>query len=454
MLRLLIASAVLALLGCASDTASAPSTTPTLNGTRGVTQGGPQDIAEFRAIVGRGEIPSPTTLDATGFFAEHAFDLPPADCGSAVCLAPMLAVAPRFDGRNWTMGFVALSTSVDPATLPRPPLHLVIAVTTAERSNGAARGLAAMVASLRPDDRVTLIEPGPYPRVTMFGRPAREVSLALSGVGGTSAGAVYESLAEASQAIDTLPGFTGSARVVLITSGPDNSYVRDAGRIVALGEALARRGVALSVIGTGTNYRAEVPAALGALGAVLSLAGREGGLPERVMDAGSARYSPILPWLRLYGLGDAADSLIGINLEFDAPVRRDGVLFRYGDVTATGLPDGHLDAVTCMSVIEHGVPLQPFLAESARILRPGGILVISTDYDHEPPDTAGKTAYGVPVHIFSPREIRALVADADAVGLDLVGELTDEVLRHPERPCHWDRVDLDYTFILLSFRRR
>lgn len=193
--------------------------------------------------------------------------------------------------------------------------------------------------------------------------------------------------------------------------------------------------------------------ALGAVGAVLSLAGREGAFPERVMDAGSARYSPILPWLRLYGLGDRPAGLIGINLEFADPVRRDGVLFRHGDITATGLPDGHLDAITCMSVIEHGVPLQPFLAEAARVLRPGGVLVVSTDYDASPPDTTGRTAYGVPVHIFGPKEIRSLVGDGAAVGLDLVGELTDEGLAHPERPCHWGRVGLDYTFILMTFRR-
>ena len=58
-----------------------------------------------------------------------------------------------------------------------------------------------------------------------------------------------------------------------------------------------------------------------------------------------------------------------------------------------------------MSVIEHGVPLEPFLAETARILPPGGLLVVSTDYDQDPPDTAGHTAYGQPVHIFSPAEI-------------------------------------------------
>ena len=194
--------------------------------------------------------------------------------------------------------------------------------------------------------------------------------------------------------------------------------------------------------------------ALGAVGAVLSLAD-DGSRRARVMDAGSARYSPVLPWLRLYGLGEARDSLLGINLEFGDTVRRDGVTFRHGDVTATGLADGSLDAVTCMSVIEHGVPIEPFLRESARVLRPGGILCVSTDFDQEPPDTTGRTAYGSEVHIFSPEDIHALLATADAVGLDLVGDLsTSDALSHEERPVHWDRVGLDYTFILLSFRRR
>ncbi|WP_432537304.1 glycosyltransferase [Kineococcus arenarius] len=193
--------------------------------------------------------------------------------------------------------------------------------------------------------------------------------------------------------------------------------------------------------------------ALGAVAAVLTLAD-DGSRTARVLDAGSARYSPVLPWLRLYGFGAERGALSGINLEFGAPVHRDGVEFRHGDVTATGLPDGSLDAVTCMSVIEHGVPVPAFLAETARVLRPGGVLCVSTDYDAAPPDTTGITAYGAPVRIFSPDDVRELVARAQAVGLELVGELTDEVLAHPERPVHWARTGLDYTFVLLTFRRR
>jgi SAM-dependent methyltransferase len=182
--------------------------------------------------------------------------------------------------------------------------------------------------------------------------------------------------------------------------------------------------------------------ALGALGAVLSQVGPD----ALVLDAGSARYSVLLPWLRLYGLTD----LVGINLEFGPEVRRGAVRFRYGDVTATDFPAETLDAVTCLSVIEHGVPVKAFLEEAARILRPGGVLCLSTDYDQEPPDTSGRFAYGVPVKIFGPDDIRELVSHAEAFGLKLQGELS---LEHAERAVRWKRMGLDYTFILLTFRR-
>lgn len=182
--------------------------------------------------------------------------------------------------------------------------------------------------------------------------------------------------------------------------------------------------------------------ALGAVATVLDTVGAG----ASVLDAGGARYSSVLPWLRLYGCSD----LVANNLEFGADARRDGVLFRYGDITATDFADGRFDAVTCMSVIEHGVPVPTFLAESARILRPGGVLVVSTDYDQEPPDTTGHRAYGQQVHIFTPAEIRALVDTAADYGLTLRGTLA---LEHPERPVHWSRTGLDYTFIRLTFDR-
>lgn len=182
--------------------------------------------------------------------------------------------------------------------------------------------------------------------------------------------------------------------------------------------------------------------ALGALSVVL----RHTDPSETVLDAGSARYSSVLPWLRLYGFQD----LLGLNLEFGGPTLRDGVTFRYGDVTDTGLPSGSLGAVTCMSVIEHGVPVEAFLQESARLLRPGGVLVVSTDYDVDPPDTTGKTAYGQPVRIFGPRDVETMIRQAQAAGLELLGSFTPA---HAERPVHWKRQQLDYTFVRLSFVR-
>ena len=181
---------------------------------------------------------------------------------------------------------------------------------------------------------------------------------------------------------------------------------------------------------------------IGAVGVVL----RRFGHQARVLDVGAARYSVPLPWLRIFGLSD----LLGINLEFGRPTRHGPVLFRHGDAIATGVPDASIDAVLCMSVIEHGVPIEDFLAESARILRQGGLLCVSTDYDQEPPPTDGLIAYDVPVRIFGPADVRHLIDEAQGLGLHLVGELQ---LEHEERPVEWKRFGLRYTFILLTFER-
>src|SRR5450631_1962230 len=185
---------------------------------------------------------------------------------------------------------------------------------------------------------------------------------------------------------------------------------------------------------------------LGAASTVLARVGPTG----RVLDAGAARYSTLLIWLYLYGLR----ALVGINLEFRRTVthgRGGCVRFEPGDATATRFEAASFDAVTCLSVIEHGVPMPEFLAESARLLRPGGVLVISTDYDADPPDTTGHTAYGAPVHVFSPTEIEELIKHADKAGLDLDGSFSQH---HPERPVHWKRVGLRFTFVRLTFTRR
>ena len=79
MRKLAILGLALAMLGCSetSATTMGPDPGPVLTSTpsRGVTQGGAQDIGRFRAIVEDGEVPAPDTLDPVGFFAEHAVDL-------------------------------------------------------------------------------------------------------------------------------------------------------------------------------------------------------------------------------------------------------------------------------------------------------------------------------------------------------------------------------------------
>jgi len=58
---------------------------------------------------------------------------------------------------------------------------------------------------------------------------------------------------------------------------------------------------------------------------------------------------------------------------------RCAVSFLVGRAEALPIPDGVADAVTCLCAIEHIVNPEKFLAEVARVLKPGGMLCITAD---------------------------------------------------------------------------
>jgi SAM-dependent methyltransferase len=178
---------------------------------------------------------------------------------------------------------------------------------------------------------------------------------------------------------------------------------------------------------------------LAALGAVLERTDTTG----RVLDAGGIMQSVISSWLWLYGYRD----LWCINPVFDAPFRHGAIHYEPGDATDTRFDTASFDVVTCLSVVEHGVDLDGYFCEAARILRPGGALVTSTDYFPDPVDTAGKHAYGVPVKIFDRSEIADALELAARYGLHPSAPVPLDAV---DRPVHWELTDLDYTFLVFT----
>jgi Ca-activated chloride channel family protein len=274
-------------------------------GSHNVSQGGPQDISQFRSIVNAGQVPSPDTLDPVGFFAEHALDIPSEDCGKDVCVHPSLAVAPRFDGGNWTMAFVSMSTPVDPDKLPHPPVHLAVVVeesTFTGLDDGSFQtGMAQLLGGLTASDRVSLISfDGQAQRTALAEEPTSQTLQQqiqdLPLVNGGDQVALYDGIAEAQKAFDDADakGFKGEHRVLLITSGHATAGITDPEHVVALGEGMALDGAAFSVIGVGPKFDQEIPVALGSMGAgTYSYALGGGDLSEVLKEEGQTALYPL-----------------------------------------------------------------------------------------------------------------------------------------------------------------
>lgn len=183
---------------------------------------------------------------------------------------------------------------------------------------------------------------------------------------------------------------------------------------------------------------------LGALAAVLDRTTRD----ARIFDAGAETYSRLLPWLELYGYRD----LTGGNLIFhpESPVKQGRITYEHCDVTRTHYAAASFDAVTCLSVLEHGVDCDAFFSEMARIVKPGGLIVISTDYFEQPVDTGGRQAYGAPVRVFDRRGLLRMFSIATAHGFQLTADVD---LSTKDRVVTWSEFALSYTFIVFAMTR-
>lgn len=97
--------------------------------------------------------------------------------------------------------------------------------------------------------------------------------------------------------------------------------------------------------------------------------------PGRVLDAacGTGRHSL---WLAAQG-----HAVVGVDVSPDMLARARAKLpagqFEHGELTALPLADASVDAALCALALVHVADMRPALAELARVVRPGGRVVIS-----------------------------------------------------------------------------
>lgn len=165
-----------------------------------------------------------------------------------------------------------------------------------------------------------------------------------------------------------------------------------------------------------------------------------------ILDAGAGDESAFLPGLARLGY----QHLIGCNtddrvLRYDDPT----IVHRRADITAMPWADKTFGFIACLSVIEHGVAIDRFMREAARVLKPGGHLFISTDYwDYPRVDCGGRHAFGAPVRVFDALDMHGVIGLAEMVGFKLTSAVD---LRCQDRTVNW--IGLSYTFINVLFRK-
>ena len=275
-IAILTLAGALALPGCSESSDSGAPEAATTPGSVGVTQAGAQDFGLFRQILEDGGIPGPDTLDDLGFFAEHKLDYPEATCGQDICMHGLLGVMGNMiSGSTCTLVQIGLNSPLDPETIVRPPLHLVIAVDVSgsmvgEPIESLREGLVQMIPHLEPTDRVSLVTYSDEAQVVFEAVPADQTQILADAFTGLALGGstnLYDGLFTAFQIADAHQDPAWQNRVVFLSDGMATSGLLNPAKLTSLAEGYARQGIGLTTIGVGKDFNVDAMRDLGEVGA-------------------------------------------------------------------------------------------------------------------------------------------------------------------------------------------
>jgi len=177
------------------------------------------------------------------------------------------------------------------------------------------------------------------------------------------------------------------------------------------------------------------------------------GQSDRIINLGAYHDTSLqmldnLGYQKLYGIDKNAD------IYNDANYNR--IRYSWGNIESTHLPKSFFDCAVCLSVIEHGVGQDKFLAETHRILKPGSPLIISTDFYPEKISLTTANRIGQKLgrwswNIFSKDELLDFIDSARRKGFVPLFDV-DKLRSYQNRDAPIKHLGVHYTFAFMVFQ--
>lgn len=176
--------------------------------------------------------------------------------------------------------------------------------------------------------------------------------------------------------------------------------------------------------------------------------------PDRqsaIYDMGSYNCEiPLALWWRGYRKIFAADfNVIGRSIRWYA----NRIQFRHENFYESTIQKNSLDVITALSVIEHGFEQVNFFKVCHSLLKPGGLVLLTTDFRREKIEVpASFTIFNLSYMVFSAEDVRSLVKDAEANGFELLKNDAEDDWESSENPIEF--MGHRMSFIFLGFRKK